>query len=371
MPKTTTWKLPLHTQAKHRIVREYLVRWLPIMSRHNSRLIYLDGFSGPGRYLGGEDGSPLVALKALLHHGQPESITAEVIFLFVEADSDRYEHLVQELDALRDSIGGWPPKVKVHHRHASFVDQATSIVADLKSKGAGLAPTFALIDPFGFSGVPMKVIADLLQFPKCELLFNLIFDPINWHLHNDKVAHHMSDLFGCDAYDDIQGTTGIDRRNAILGLYTTQLREVAKFKFVQTFEMINDRNRVGTVLVAGTRHPLGFQKMKEAMWAVDPSGSFTFSDVEAGSGVLSLFGPTGPNFEDLQGQIMRRFAGRVVSVEAVEQFVVEETKFLPTHYKRNVLVPLEKGGQIRIPESPRKRDFSHPDGTKIAFPPFS
>lgn len=368
MPKTTKWEIPPHTQAKHRIVHEYLVRWLPIMSSRNDRLVYFDGFSGPGRYAGGEDGSPIIALKALMEHGNQAAITAEVVFLFVEAKKDRYDSLVAELDLLAAAYGGWPSNVKVHHRNASFVDEASSILDSLKANGSALAPTFALVDPFGFSGVPMSVIAELLSFQKCELLFNLIFDPINWQLNNDKVAHHMSDLFGCDGYDDIKGVYGLDRRNAILDLYTGQLKNKAGFKFVQTFEMINDRNRLGTVLVAGTRHPFGFEKIKEAMWAVDKSGSFTFSDMTAGLNMLPLFEK--PNYADLERQILAEFAGKTVRVEAVEKFVVEETKFLSTHYKRNVLVPLEKGEKIRVPSSPRQKTFTHPKGTVIQFPPF-
>jgi hypothetical protein len=38
------------------------------MARHNGRILFVDGFAGPGRYLDGEDGSPLIALKTLLDH---------------------------------------------------------------------------------------------------------------------------------------------------------------------------------------------------------------------------------------------------------------------------------------------------------------
>jgi three-Cys-motif partner protein len=365
MPKTTKWDIPPHTHAKHRIVQEYLYRWLPIMSKHNKRLVYFDGFSGPGRYSGGEDGSPLVALRALLDHRSRSQITAEIVFLFVEADRERYDSLVAELAGLEAAYGGWPPNVKIHHRNASFVDEASSIINSLKSSGSRLAPTFALIDPFGFSGVPMQVIAELLGFPRCELLFNLIFDPINWHLNNEKVAHHMRDLFGCDDFNDIEGMTGVDRRNAILDLYTRQLKDITGFQFVQTFEMINDRNRLGTVLVAGTRHPLGFAKIKEAMWAVDTTGSFTFSDLTAG--MIPLI--DGPNYAHLENQILLRYRGRAVAVEEIERFVIEETKFLKTHYKRGVFVPLERAEQIRIP-SPRRKTLTYPPGTVIQFEPF-
>ena len=62
VPKETVWGIDPHTQAKHEILRRYLGAWFPILSRYNDRIVYIDGFSGPGRYKGGDPGSPFVAL---------------------------------------------------------------------------------------------------------------------------------------------------------------------------------------------------------------------------------------------------------------------------------------------------------------------
>jgi three-Cys-motif partner protein len=48
--KSTRWPLEPHTRIKHEILRRYLEAWLPIVGKHNSRILYLDGFAGPGRY---------------------------------------------------------------------------------------------------------------------------------------------------------------------------------------------------------------------------------------------------------------------------------------------------------------------------------
>jgi three-Cys-motif partner protein len=58
-PKTTTWRLEAHTRAKHEILGRYLQAWTPILSASGlPHILYIDGFAGPGRYDGGEDGSP-------------------------------------------------------------------------------------------------------------------------------------------------------------------------------------------------------------------------------------------------------------------------------------------------------------------------
>jgi len=56
-----------------------------------------------------------------------------------------------------------------------------------------------------------------------------------------------------------------------------------------------------------------------------------------------------------------------VPIEEVERFVVEETPFLDTHYKRRVLDPLERDGKLAVVDSPRKRPWSYRSGTIVNF----
>lgn len=50
-PKTTLWPLEPHTVGKHEVLRNYLKAWLPIMLSSNDRVLFIDAFAGPGRYL--------------------------------------------------------------------------------------------------------------------------------------------------------------------------------------------------------------------------------------------------------------------------------------------------------------------------------
>src|SRR6266699_5439259 len=96
-PKTTLWAMDDHTRAKHEILRRYLEGWLPIMTSYNGRIIYLDGFAGPGEYDKGEPGSPLIAIDTFLNHTYSPIRTKEVQFFFIEQDPPRYKHLKQLL----------------------------------------------------------------------------------------------------------------------------------------------------------------------------------------------------------------------------------------------------------------------------------
>jgi len=77
---------------------------------------------------------------------------------------------------------------------------ATELIAYTREQKKQLAPTLAFIDPFGWSGVPLALISDLLSFEKCEVLFNFMFDSVNRFVADDRpgIAQHFAELFGTD-----------------------------------------------------------------------------------------------------------------------------------------------------------------------------
>jgi hypothetical protein len=48
-PIDTLWEIEPHMLTKYEILRRYLESWYPILATYNGRIIYLDGFCGPGR----------------------------------------------------------------------------------------------------------------------------------------------------------------------------------------------------------------------------------------------------------------------------------------------------------------------------------
>src|SRR4051812_16197754 len=99
-PKETVWAIESHTIGKHRVLRSYLHAWLPIMGISNERILFIDGFAGPGVYEAGEEGSPVIALRALSEHTGKGLIRAEVNYLFIEYDKARAKKLSQVVEPL-------------------------------------------------------------------------------------------------------------------------------------------------------------------------------------------------------------------------------------------------------------------------------
>ncbi|MHA1469795.1 MAG: three-Cys-motif partner protein TcmP, partial [Candidatus Asgardarchaeia archaeon] len=70
-----------HTQAKHEILKRYLQAWYPILSKFNGRILYIDGFAGPGEYSNGELGSPIIAINEAKNHTL--KLNTEILLLFI------------------------------------------------------------------------------------------------------------------------------------------------------------------------------------------------------------------------------------------------------------------------------------------------
>lgn len=95
-PQETIWEIEPHTLAKHEILRRYLGAWFPILGTYNRRIVYIDGFCGPGQYKGGEPGSPIIALQEAINHKQ-RLAGIEVSFLFLDERLDRISHLENQI----------------------------------------------------------------------------------------------------------------------------------------------------------------------------------------------------------------------------------------------------------------------------------
>ena len=367
-PTSTIWTMKPHTEAKHRIWRIHLDGWLPtITGGFEERVLVIDGFCGPGEYIGGADGSPIIALKALLDHKfMKVRESKEFVFVFLDEDKARVDHL--EKIAIPQRIGDLPANVKVHCERGGFEPVVTKILDDLDANQKRLAPSIVLVDPFGWSGIPMTLMHRILAQPKAELLITFMLESVNRFLtHPDpKIRAHLDELFGTDAWRAIPDDP--DRYNRLRELYERQLRKGAEF--VRGFQMYGPNGKPVYDLVFAGNHIQGMRKIKGAMWKVDPARGGSFSDrafaqpslFEIEPGVVEL------DLAPMDDQLVARFAGQTATIGQVENFVVAETDFRETHVRSRLKV-LEDAGRIVVVErmGKKRRGKSYPAGTEIKF----
>lgn len=373
-PKETLWEMEPHTKAKHDILGWYLSAWFSILStpynrtRHSrSRIVYIDGFCGPGRYKAGEPGSPLIALKAALNalnHRKttPDEMPDKVVFWFMDERQDRIEHLKQELENVTT-----PAHFEVISETGRFDEKFGAMLDHFEKSNDSIGPTFAFIDPFGFSGIPFSLIERLLKFKRCEVFITFMVDAINRFLKHpeDKVVQHIAEAFSMDEAISIAKGTG-NRVVQLRELYQSKLNGVAQY--VRYFEMRNQQDRTQYYLFFASNHKLGHLKMKEAMWKMDPDGEFKFSDA-TNPNQMFLFGTD--TTSTLLDQMRAKFGGAgVVDCSDVRRFVEVETPYLSKHMNAALKQEEVRDG-IAVEElqsnGKKRKKNTYPDKVRFRF----
>ena len=360
IPQDTVWEIDEHTKAKHEILRTYLNAWFPILTSAHPPVLYVDGFCGPGRYLGGEEGSPLIALRAAM--GQRRPLPGNPVFVFTDERPDRIENLRGELQRLNP-----PSTFSIHAGVGRFADVFTPTLESLEREGKFLVPSFVFIDPFGFSGIPFTMIRRILRNPSCEVFITFMVNAVQRFVEHPVAAvrQEIEGLVGTNEVQQILVLTG-NRVEALRGLYQRQLRTAATF--VRSFEIRDAPEHILYYLFFASNNALGHEKMKDAMWGVAPEGDFRFVDnTDSDQLVLLRQDPTARLAADLAA----RFAGQTLQAAEILRFVMDETGFVHKH-TRAALNTLEGTGRLAVAptkvDGKKRRKASFPPEAVVAFP---
>jgi three-Cys-motif partner protein len=290
------------------------------------------------------------------------NLREELVFLFIEESSDRADYLESEIAKLQ-----CPVHFKTKVENGLFADKLGKILNDLDGAGSKMAPTFALIDPFGFSGIPYALIQRLLSKQRCEVLITFMVNTMNRFLEHpdENIRAHIIETFGTEEAVSLVEGIG-DRSTALKDLYQRQLRKAARF--VRYFELRNRDDRVVYYLFFATNNSLGHLKMKEAMWNVDPLGEFTFSD-STDPNQRILF--PNPSAGLLVTELVSKFrGGGQLPISQVETYVQDGTGYLRKHM-REALEKLESSGHLSVAETKingkRRIAGTYPDEALVTF----
>ena len=361
-PNTTTWPLDAHTRGKHLVLRQYLDAWLPIMRQSNARVLFIDAFAGPGKYSGGEDGSPIIALRALIGHNAQGIMKGEINFLFIEKEPDRCDHLIRVVQEIEEQR---PENCNISVRNSTFDDTLSEVLDQIDLQNAQLAPSFVMVDPFGVSGTPMSLLERILKNPKTELYVSFMYESINRFTAHENFEKPLDELFGCpDWRDGLNIEDPTLKKDFFYGLYKGQLKESGA-KHVLQFELY-EGNRLVYAIFFATQNVLGCDKMKQAIWKVAPFGDYRFR----GSLTDQLtFGVNVVDFTLLEQALHKEFGTKGwIRIEDVQRFVMsDQTEFHSGHLKQKTLVPMENKGEVEVKEGTRKRLNSYPNGCLLRF----
>jgi three-Cys-motif partner protein len=362
LPEDALWEIEEHTVGKHVVLREYLKAWLPILGQSQGRILFVDGFAGPGRYKGGADGSPVIALKTYLEHSARPRIVADVQFVFIEKDPDCARYLRR---VLAPFIAGLRSNESVTIHEGAFDESFEAGLDLLEHQQRLLAPAFVMVDPFGISDTPMAVLHRILRNPRCELYISFMWDWVNRFIGEPAFAQGLDRTFGCREWRDAIELRGAARKSFLFDLYKKCLKD-GLAEHVVSFDLINsERGRVVYSIFFATRHALGCDKMKSALWRMDPISGSRFIPADPLAPEDLFAGDLSALEREIGGQLA---AFGLIDVAVLDAWIRSDATNFYSGQLRKALRRMESAGKILVHAKPgrarRKGDF--PIGTKVS-----
>lgn len=198
-----------HTQRKHKILREYLARYLDVRcqlpKRSRFRIAVVDGFAGGGRYACGSPGSPIIFIeevrKAVEHFNLRRSAEGmsplDIECLLILNDGD-----VETISLLRENIAPFEAAIKAEvprlHLRVEFRNRTfEALYPEVKGllEEGGYRNVLFCLDQCGHSHVFISTIRDIISsFPSAEVFYTFMIQSLLTFLAKDNPTTLSSQL---------------------------------------------------------------------------------------------------------------------------------------------------------------------------------
>lgn len=363
------------TAVKHALLRSYIATWMKILWQHQEsigkppHLIFVDGFAGPGEYWATSertsmvDGSPIIVGKIAndLIHGR-----RKLDIIAFDSHRPTVDYLTPRLTALNTKQQSWEVV------HGDFSTGARGLMDRLAAKLGRDYPTFFFIDPFGYTGFPMTLLAEILKRERTEVFINFdTYDIVRFIGEADR-APKMLELFGTEEYKEhAKFEKSEERVNFVTSLYRRQLLGMAKAKHAIGFRINtpDQGDRAKYFLFHASSHIKALKEMKNAM-ARKSDQVFKFEAIGVGvSEQFNLFEAT-PEAKlkmELLG-IIEKAPNNGIEYSKVEDWAYDRTSGVERDIKK-ALVDLEGEGKVEIQRQPGQQKKTVVKGAKIKFMP--
>ncbi|MBN8459385.1 MAG: three-Cys-motif partner protein TcmP [Verrucomicrobia bacterium] len=248
---------------KHALIERYLEPFTIKIGSKWDEIVFIDAFAGPWGAQSDDlsDTSFGIALERLARglqvlrdvHKRSPRIRAYLIEKTPEA--------FRKLDAFgqRHQAKG----IDVECLSGEFEDHVPILERLTRAERTFL---FSLIDPKGWTGLSMAVIAPLIRRRSSEVLVNVM----------SSFVHRFADVDHCqESYDDYFGRPGVreiitsaaheDRQDVVVREYCRSLRHLCGYQHVSSCVILEpDKKGIKYFMVFATNDPMGIKVFKEA-----------------------------------------------------------------------------------------------------------
>ncbi len=312
--------------------------WLPTLLHGGfPGVTYAEGFAGPGTYKGGEPGSPVIALRTFL--GQRNLLAAgrTVDMVLVEEDGRRLAERRRQMGRALADASAAPVGIGIEYTHG---DQAEVLIPALERIGAMRRPIFAFLDSYGGPDAPLDLARRIGKAPSSEVLVTF---GTSFFIRFCEVGGNQADgdrVFGSRQWRQVARLPPREKKPFLVATYRESLRR-AGFSYAVSFEMLDEQGH-DLHLVFGTAHRAGLEKMKNAMWTVDPVGGVRFRDPrDPDQGVLGF--TIDPDLGPLRRSLLAELRSGPRTLAQLKDHALVETVYRPPHARTAVQRLLEQG----------------------------
>jgi three-Cys-motif partner protein len=344
VPTQVVWPCKPHTVAKHRILQRYLEAWYPIFMQESwcTSITYAEGFAGSGIYTNREPGSPVIAADVFLARRNFLDIKT-VNMVLVEADRRRLDRLKQEMTTAVNRDGTPPAGLLVNYAEGEC---GTKLLPALARAGALRAPIFAFLDSFGGPDVPLQLVRTIARQPSGEVLVTFGTSFLTRFGTRDQHQESGDEVFGGTSWRRVHQLPAREKKAFLVSTFRNSLN-MAGFAYVVSFEMIDDTGS-DLHLVFGTRNRKGLEKMKDAMWQVDPVNGVHYRDPRDPDQIMLDF-DLSPHLEPLSRALLNMLASGERTLADLQEHAVLETVYRGPHATAAVRTMLAQGLVERHP----------------------
>ena len=258
-----------HSEAKVKLLSEYLKRYLNIISNdgYTEKINIYDLFCGQGLYEDGGEGSPLVALRKVKETyytkiANTPSKLPKINCQFNDIDKSK-------INILKEAI----KSKSLHYKNIGDVEFTSN---DYQDEVKRLSDSFSkfknekgfvFIDPYGYKDVKATHIKQLLNCKKKSEV--LLWLPIQfmYRFSGSGMPESLSNFI-----NEVDISEKMDNCNSVWDFISTLKNGfqsyLGKDYFVDNFSLKKEENTV-FCLYFFTSHIKGFEKMLEAKWEID------------------------------------------------------------------------------------------------------
>ncbi|WP_019986497.1 three-Cys-motif partner protein TcmP [Rudanella lutea] len=331
------------SRIKAKIVAEYFPQYCRILMKspkEHRRIVYLDLFSGPGKYGDDNPSTPLLIAKACY-----EDVRLRDNVLLAFNDKTYAEELKKNFLA-QFPEGSFRHKPRFASRTVGE-DEAIQKYLSRKPEKINYSPTLLFFDPWGYKGIDTKTLATFLENWGNEIFLFVNIKRINAAIENDKFDELMESIFPTTIdylrKDKKYKATVYDRLNLIMDNLADEFKRVTPNLYHCAFKFREeDSEATSHFIIHFCKHKRGYELVKQIFYDFDNIGAclekdgvYTFdAKVQGSSASLSLFGDL--NVLALSQQLERAYKGRTITARRLFDEHHPGKKFCASHYAKTL-----------------------------------